>query len=122
MSNVIPTMHDLSPRERAVAAVLGRYGLAHGQYTEDASAMEWLPMEAVDVSYALDEGMSPSSVLYSTGFWTEDDGPFPESLTADLIAAHNGGTGGDDPIRLHDCGRFHRPSEECPTNGSGSQR
>lgn len=85
-----PTMGDLSPKERAVAAVLGRYGLAHGQYHEDASGMEWLTMEAVDVSYALDEGMSPSSVLYSTGFWTEDDGPFPERLNAELAAAHNG--------------------------------
>ena len=85
-----PTMHDLSPKERAVAAVLGRYGLANGQYHEDASGLEWLAMEAVDVAYALDEGMSPSSVLYSTGFWTEDDGPFPEPLTAELVAAHHG--------------------------------
>jgi hypothetical protein len=24
------------------------------------------------------------------------------------------------PIRLHDCGRFHRPSESCPDIGRGS--
>lgn len=63
-------------------------------------------------------------VAGGTTTWTascSDDGL--ATLVADMLdvanarqwAAIERDVQGSDPIRLHDCGRFHRSSEDCPT-------
>lgn len=73
--------------QRAVMGVLGRYGLEHGVYTEDADAMQWLTTEAADVTAVVQRGDDPAEYLIDTGYWMVDNGPFPDDLRARLIAA-----------------------------------
>lgn len=43
---------------------------------------------------------------------TQDDACERCASTLRVMYAEQNGS--DDPVRLHDCGKFHRPSEECP--------
>ncbi len=73
--------------KRDVMRVLGRRGLADGRYCEDPSGMEWLTAEAADVTQAVLEDRDPGDVLVDTGWWSDDEGPFPAGLRDELIEA-----------------------------------
>lgn len=77
-------------------AVLGPRGLTEGRYYEEPDGLTWLTMEAADVVTAIDEGRDPADVLIDTGYWPEDDGPFPDDLRTALVVAVHGTT--DDPL------------------------
>lgn len=80
------TMLRERPELGPVMAVL----MATGRYDEDQDAFTWLVWESADVFDTVAQGLDPDVPLYSSGYWTEDDGPFPDSLRFDLIAAASG--------------------------------
>jgi hypothetical protein len=83
-------MTDLLPEARVIAAILGHRGLLEGRVYEEPDGLTWTIMESNDVARAVAEGRDPGEVLIDTGWWQETEGPFPDDLRAELIAAYRG--------------------------------